>query len=311
MNFNFLKKKKVLVTHNGSFHADDIFACATMTLYFRKYNIPFKIIRTRDESLIKSADYVFDVGGIYDHNTHRYDHHQKEGSGRRTNSIPYASFGLAWKHFGMEVCNNNENVWKKIDEKIASSIDAVDNGLDIAKPIYTDMHFFSGSEIFLINSPTWKEDENKRDDIFLQQVKNAVILLQREIKVGLDDEEASIIFSDAYKNAQDKRLIILDHSFPRYLLQDYFSRKADVIYLIYPGTQDNKAWKVEAVSKSPDTMESRKLFPESWRGLFDTDAKIREVTGVSDALFCHRSGFLIFAKSKEGAIALAKKALES
>lgn len=56
-------KKQTLVTHDGTFHADDIFACATLSLYL-KNNI--KIIRTRDPKIIEKGDYVFDVGGVYD-----------------------------------------------------------------------------------------------------------------------------------------------------------------------------------------------------------------------------------------------------
>jgi uncharacterized UPF0160 family protein len=70
-------------------------------------------------------------------------------------------------------------------------------------------------------------------------------------------------------------------------------------------------WSVEAIRKSPNTMESRKLFPESWRGLMKDDGKLKEVTGIPDARFCHRNGFFLTVDSKDGAIALAEKALIS
>ena len=60
------KKKKAIVTHNGSFHADDIFACATLALYLEKKKTPYTITRTRDENIMNASDYVVDVGGIYD-----------------------------------------------------------------------------------------------------------------------------------------------------------------------------------------------------------------------------------------------------
>ncbi|MEK7088001.1 MAG: MYG1 family protein, partial [Patescibacteria group bacterium] len=41
------------------------------------------------------------------------------------------------------------------------------------------------------------------------------------------------------------------------------------------------------------------------------DAKLAEVTGVPDAVFAHRNRFMAVARSKEGAIALAKLALQS
>lgn len=52
-NMFFLKRKIVVVTHSGSFHADDVFACATISLWAEKNNLRLKIIRDRDEKIIK------------------------------------------------------------------------------------------------------------------------------------------------------------------------------------------------------------------------------------------------------------------
>ena len=49
--------------------------------------------------------------------------------------------------------------------------------------------------------------------------------------------------------------------------------------------------------------------PKEWGGL--RDEALQRVTGVSDAVFCHTGLFLCGAKSKEGAITLARKALEA
>ena len=57
------KTVKKLITHNGTFHADDVFACVTLSLMLEKNGEKFKIIRTRDEKIIKGGDYVFDIGG--------------------------------------------------------------------------------------------------------------------------------------------------------------------------------------------------------------------------------------------------------
>jgi uncharacterized UPF0160 family protein len=60
----------------------------------------------------------------------------------------------------------------------------------------------------------------------------------------------------------------------------------------------------------------RKL-PAAWAGLRSVvdkpegEKSLAEVSGVLDAVFCHKQLFIGGALSKEGAIALAKKALES
>jgi uncharacterized UPF0160 family protein len=81
---------KTIVTHNGNFHADDVFSIAAFKCIFSS----FKLIRTRDFDIIAKADIVIDVGGEYDPEAGRFDHHQRGGAGERENGIPYSSFGL-------------------------------------------------------------------------------------------------------------------------------------------------------------------------------------------------------------------------
>ena len=39
---------------------------------------PHRIVRTRDPVKLEPCDIVVDVGGVYDPNTQRYDHHQRQ-----------------------------------------------------------------------------------------------------------------------------------------------------------------------------------------------------------------------------------------
>ena len=56
---------KKIVTHNSDFHADDVFAVATLQIYLDKLGEKYKIIRSRDPEIIATGDYVLDVGSIY------------------------------------------------------------------------------------------------------------------------------------------------------------------------------------------------------------------------------------------------------
>jgi uncharacterized UPF0160 family protein len=297
-------KKKILVTHNGSFHTDDLFAMATLSIL---HNGDVKIIRTRDSNVIAKGDYVCDVGGIYDPETNRFDHHQKGGAGTRPNGIPYSSFGLVWNKYGEKICGGKE-VADFIDKKIVQPIDAHDNGFDISVP-HLDVFSYSAEQIFLANSPTWKENNNfSMDKIFQKEVKKIIPLLLREIEVAKADVEGKNLIIKAYTESKNKRVIILNNSFPRYLIQDTLPLFSEPIYFIYPSGHGD-SWKVEAVRENLTTLRSRKLFPESWRGLMNEDSKLKELSGVSDIIFCHQSGFFLHVKTKEGAIALAQKAL--
>ncbi len=39
--------------------------------------LPRVIFRTRDQKILDTCDVVVDVGGVYDPERHRYDHHQR------------------------------------------------------------------------------------------------------------------------------------------------------------------------------------------------------------------------------------------
>lgn len=299
-------KNKILVTHNGTFHADDLFATATLSILFGG---DIKIYRTRDPKLIESADIVYDVGGIYDPSIGRFDHHQKEGAGLHPNGIPYSSFGLVWKKFGEQICGSLE-VADRIDRKLVQPIDAIDNGVDYAKPLFEEVVCYGPDQAFLNNLPTWKEGSDHIDSIFKKQVKKVVEFLLREIKVTKSEVEAIEIIIKAYESSSNKKIIIIENDFSRYLYQETLSKLPEPTYLILPSGHST-IWKIEAIRKSPFTMENRKPFPESWRGYTNDDPKLKEVTGIPDVSFCHRGGFLAITLSKKGAIKLAEKALVS
>lgn len=115
---------------------------------------------------------------------------------------------------------------------------------------------------------------------------------------------------EAYEKAQDKRIIELPDNFPRYLYQNTLSSLPDPIYMICKSrfTDD---WKIEAISKNPNVMQSRKPFPVSWRGFTNGDDGLKEITGIKDVVFCHHDGFLMGAGTRESAYKLAEISLNT
>jgi uncharacterized UPF0160 family protein len=61
---------------------------------------------------------VVDVGGVYDPNIHRYDHHQKtfEGTYSDRHHIKLSSAGLVYKHFGKEIVRNLLNLGNGLED---------------------------------------------------------------------------------------------------------------------------------------------------------------------------------------------------
>lgn len=296
-------KKIKLVTHNGSFHADDVFACATLTLIMEKWGQDFEVIRTRDMSVIQTGDYVFDVGCIYDPDTNRFDHHQMGGAGKRDNGIEYSSFGLVWKHLGKELCGSQE-IWERVERKLCQPIDAGDNGQNITKAVYENVFPYELHNAISIFLPTWKEKDTDRDVVFLELVSHAKKILSREIVLGSHFAEGKEKVLEAYNNTQDKRVIVLNE---HYSWKDILINFPEPLYVV--SEREDGTWSVHAVLQEINSFKNRKDLPQSWAGLQNED--LVKVTGVEDAVFCHRAMFLAVAKSKAGAIKLAELAINA
>lgn len=271
-------------------------------MYLEHKGESFEIIRTRDEEIIKTGDYVFDVGGVYDEEKNRFDHHQVGGAGKGPQGIEYSSLGLVWKKFGQEIAGGAKPA-EIIEKKLCAPIDAWDNGLDLVKSAHAVGPYYV-QNIFFAMLPTWKEADQNIDDIFLKCVELARTVLAREIIQAQDMVEAEEKLLDAYKNAVDKRIIVLDKNYPfEYILLSF----PEPLFAVYP-RKTNDSWGVKAIRKDIKNFENRKNFPVAWAGLHDTE--LQKISGVSDAVFCHRALFTAVAKTKEGAIRLAQLAVE-
>lgn len=292
---SLFKKKKICVTHNSSFHADDLFATATLSIL---NNGNIKIIRTRDEEWFKKGDYVYDVGGIYNPEIDKFDHHQEGGAGNRENGIPYSSFGLVWKKYGEKICGSIE-VAQKIDTKLVQSIDAFDNGINLFD-VKGEVGPYIIQDVFFNFRPSWKENQDY-DSCFIKLIPFVVEILNREIIKTKDEFEAESIVRRAYENAKDKRVIIFDDNYPWF---ETINEYSEPLYVI---SKKGDLWRAEAVRKEKNNFANRKPFPEGWAG--KRDVVMAEASGVSDAIFCHNGRYLVVAKSKEGIIELVKKAL--
>ena len=285
-----------IATHSGKFHADDVFAVAALLLIF-----PDGVaVRTRDEQTIAASDIVVDVGGIYDETRNRLDHHQIGGAGARENGIPYASFGLVWKKFGMQLCSNPV-ISDRVDEVLVPPIDANDNGLDLIVPKYSGISPYEVSDAVRAFIPTWLESGLSVDACFAESVSCAKRIISREIKRA----EAAIAgkreVEKLYAKTPDKRLIVLPED---YSWKETLSKFPEPLFVVHP---QNDTWRLYAVRDNPHQFANRKDLPEAWAGL--RDEEIAKVSGVPDATFVHRNRFMAVAKTKEGALALAKLAL--
>lgn len=299
---------KKLVTHNQGFHADDVMAYAILKEVLTKQGETWTLTRSRDVEVINQGDIVFDIGEEYDPARNRYDHHQRGRAGARDNGVLYASAGLIWKHFGRELCSSDE-VWQAIDQGMIASLDASDNGQDIVKESYfPEVRSYSIGAIAGSFEPTMFEE--KTPEILLSRFEQASECVREILKRAIHNQEAfEQAFQEAsvtYQNSADKQILIFEKNYER----PTWRRLAVYPEPVFAVYRNDKAeqWKVEAIRKNISTTESRVLAPDAWRGR--RDEELQTITGVADAQFCHPSGFLFGATSKEGALKLATLALE-
>lgn len=298
---------KKLVTHPNGFHADDVTAYAILKEVLTKRGESWSLTRSREPEVIAAGDIVFDVGDVYDASTNRYDHHQRGRAGARDNGVVYASCGLVWKHFGKELCSNDW-VWESVDRSLIQEIDAVDNGQNyVGELLFKDAGYTSfgihlanfESTMFEPSTPGSLVEQFERASEFARGV------LTRMIHANEAINRAFMEASDAYAKSADKQILVIDKNYSRPIWR-MLSAFPELIYVVYPN-EYNGTWKAEAINITATVLGSRKPYPEAWWGL--KGKELADIAGVADAGFCHPSGFLLGADSKEGTIVLAKKSL--
>jgi uncharacterized UPF0160 family protein len=283
-----------IATHNGNFHADDVFSIAALKNIFPVFNL----VRTRDLEVIGKADVVIDVGGIYDPETGRFDHHQRGGAGERENGIPYSSFGLVWKKYGLEICGGNQDVANSVDSSLVSTIDAIDCGHaeGVSKGI-------SLSQTISMFNPTW-EEESHYDVCFDEAVAFASRVLTRFIASASGGISAKSIVAKAIEQAEDPRVIVLEQYTP--WKRTVHALSEDALFMVYPS--DSGQWRIQTVPVEPGSFENRKSLPKAWAGL--SDKALQDVTQLDDAMFCHNGLFIGGAASFGSTMKMAAMALE-
>lgn len=288
---------KKVITHSGSFHADEVFAVSTLQLHFGVENV--EVTRTRDESTIATGDIVVDVGGVYDAGLQRFDHHQN-GAPTRENGIPYAAFGLVWKHYGEAVVGSPEAA-AEIERKLVLPIDANDVGVSLYDVNDKGITPATLQDILSLWRPTWGS-VGGTDSAFAEVCGLARDILSRAVAHAKSDLEHKHYVESVYQTAEDKVVLVFDKSVSTHFLIEH----PEVIVAIYPSEEGDR-WSAAMVRKNFDSFEPRAKFSESWTRL--RGAELAASSGIEDAVFCHKARFLFVAKSREGAIEAANKAL--
>ena len=286
------------ITHNGTMHADEVFATAFLSLYFKN----FKVARVSEVPKdISSKTIIYDIG------KGKFDHHQTDAR-IRDNGIKYSSFGLLFEEYGLNYLKklklkNTKTIYNYLVKDFIEAIDAIDNGIfPEIKSIYK---IKTVSDVIKIFNPSYGSNDNE-DEQFIKAVSLAESILTEELKNVIGKVEAGAKVKKLLNKTKGS-ILILDEYLPyeETVLTSLSGKK--IKFAIYPSNRGGYGIKTIPISTTDKT--SRVYFPKEWGGLTNDD--LEKVTGVKGSLFCHTNRFLMTASDLNTAIKLAEIAINT
>ena len=344
------KQPVTVATHSGVFHADDVFAMALVRLVLRRRKgVEVVTVRTRKESIINDADFVLDVGNVYDPASGRFDHHQwatveeavthltrERELGGRAERFSKATFGLVWDKFHGQAISDvvialsdikgidwrlfathRAEIFSKVkdgvDRYLVMGIDAADVGFRRADPMFKTV-----SQVVSGFNPEWYESPTPED--YDAAFERAVEWAEGYLRQQIRREICSVLSRDYGQLAApivdrgelvDGKLLVLDQFAPWAGVVAKRSYRDRLQFVIFP---DNGTWMIWQVPVD----KSGAFKAGSFIGRRQLPAGwagwrsevLANLTGVEDAVFCHNARFCGGAGSREGAIAMARLALK-
>lgn len=295
---------KIIVTHNGQFHADEVFAYTLLNTIFPDN----KLVRTRDANIIEKADIVIDVGFTYNPDKDRFDHHQEDCNETFTDDILISSAGMVYKKYGVSylktilgVENISEELYLDFYKNLVEEVDAIDNGLkqnndkfSINTGISRMIARFNSDKVF---------DNDIQFNKFMEAVKyteyvSKIIIMELYSKDTMFAEEYKRISLLIDEN-NDKQYIIVDFDCLNWYkcVNKYYNKNTykDIInWIIY---KDNENWRIRTIN-----YESKKLKDEKY--LRDN------VNNKDEILFVHKANFIASASTLETIVEIAELSSE-
>lgn len=303
----------LLVTHSGTFHLDDAFAYAVLrtALGLGAAGTDHRLVRTRDKTVFAQADIIWDVGGVYDADKGRFDHHQR-GAPVRKGGTRLSAAGLVWRRYGEVAVKRllgakftpelGAALAAEIDRDVVHRIDEIDHGEKHPEDT------LGLASIVEDCNPTWDApaygDQAVEDVAFVHASGLLETFLRHRVAALRARLAARSVVLEAHRRSADPRILELDRKLP---WQDavFEHQLEQVVFAVYPVPNGN--WMVDAMPPERGSYAQRLPLPLAWAGLMD--ATLAETSGIPDAVFVHRERFVGAARSRAGARALAHLAI--
>jgi uncharacterized UPF0160 family protein len=305
-----------VVTHNGIFHPDEVTGLGILKLANGDKEV--KITRSRNPKDWEEADCVLDVGGVYDYCTNRFDHHQGDFDRTYEDSVvKMATAGLVWEKFyreaSREVIGENlsyleyTRVHEYVEENLIKMVDAHDNNQALHEV------GVRGSDETLVNHSYSNiiSGFNGSDGGFEQAIEVAMMVLRNTINSAWKKIKGEKIFKQALADrmvigeGRAQTILVLPEFVPWQDLLRNVNQEETIGFCVYPDLTGQ--WRVQTVKD--ENGEDILSLPKEWGAL--RAEELQKVTEVEDAVFCHKNLFIAGSESMDGAIDLAKLAMEN
>lgn len=274
--------------HDGSFHADEVTACALLIVFGLVDKD--RIVRTREPERLNECEYVCDVAGVYDPAKKRFDHHQSEYRG------DLSSAGMVWLYL-KEQGIVSPLLYTHLNHALILGVDAHDNGkMEPSVGVCTFSHVISQFVPVHYDVPSDIQTAH-----FYQAMEFVIGHLQRTI------ERFQYVTScrEKVEAAMQKggECLFFDQAMP--WLESFFDLGGNTHPALFVMMPSGEHWKLRGIPPCiEERMKVRLPLPEQWAGLLEE--QLRAVSGIPGAIFCHKGRFISVWQTKEDAM----KALE-
>lgn len=291
-----------IVTHDGTFHADEVFAIAFLRKFVLSKSI--EIIRTRDEAILRNSIndrkcFVIDVGRKFDDKNKNFDHHQRFFKESWEDGIVLSSCGLIWQWMKKKgyLKKYSNYVLTNIEKKVIKKIDLHDNG-QRTWPL--------ASMVSLCNR------ENSTMDNFNNALSIVGFYIDNIFYQEMLNEKNDAIFENDLLNYDDGGVFYSSLSLKNGALLKRLSQNTKALVIVYQNHEDEDTkWYAKSLKRYYEDFDEpvSALAPEKWRGL--SNKRLIDQSGMKGSVFVHRSGYMCICKNKKTSVLMAEKMIET
>ncbi len=315
----FLKNKTVILTHHGKFHMDELLAICMLLHGPLRNDKEIVIIRNREGIYTEHADYVLDVGKVYNPNQNRFDHHQVNFDISYPDRTSYATAGLVFMKYGEVVIRklieehtnvcllSNTQLLDYVYTDIYTYLKYVDN-LDNGQKTNVSLEKLGSSANWVTSMNPTRMFSTSLESDYTHNFIIALTSLRLWFK-NFVVKSVAMWLGIQYLDELDK---ISEISNNPYLVIPYDLPWKELIWkrwnilskfsFIIVANREMTNWSIHHVPTSPNNLRYFKVkIPFELLGLYGED--LETITGIADLIVCNNTGYITYAKTKQAAIA--------